>query len=131
MQCISLNREVCWKVTNVATTKNLFEYGYIEIHRCCFRYRHCERYTLAHPTSTYLLHAFRRVLIMDCTYKNNKYMLPLMGIVGVTSTEMTFSIAFAYLEAEREDNFSWCLDKLRLLMHGWQILSVIVIDWQA
>jgi len=54
-----------------------------------------------------------------------------MGIVGVTSTEMTFSIAFVYLEAEREDNFSWCLDKLRLLMHGWQILSVIVIDWQA
>ena len=51
-----------------------------------------------------------------------------MEIVGVTSTEMTFSIAFAYLKAEREDNFSWCLDRLRSLMHGWQISSVIITD---
>ena len=51
-----------------------------------------------------------------------------MEIVGVTSTEMTFSVAFAYLEAEREDNFSWCLDSLRSLMHGWHMLSVIITD---
>jgi len=48
-----------------------------------------------------------------------------MEINGVTSTEMNFSIAFAYLETEREDNFSWCLDRLRSLIHGWQISSVI------
>ena len=48
-----------------------------------------------------------------------------MEIVGV---KMTFSVAFAYLEAEREDNFSWCLDRLRSLMYGWQLSSVIVTD---
>ena len=41
---------------------------------------------------------------------------------------MIFSIAFAYLETEREDNFSWCLDSLRLLMHGWHMPSVIATD---
>jgi len=34
------------------------------------------------------------------------YRSPLMEIVGVTSIDMTFSVTFAYLEAEREDNFS-------------------------
>ena len=60
----------------------------------------------AHPTSIDLLRVFPHVLIMDCTYKTNRYWLPLMEIVGVTSTEMIFSTVFAYLEAEREDNFS-------------------------
>jgi len=26
-----------------------------------------------------------------------------------TSTELTFSVSFAYLKAEREDTFNWCL----------------------
>jgi len=63
---------------------------------------------------------------MDCTYKTNMYRLPLMKIIGVTSTKMTSSIVFANLEAEREDNFSCCLDRLRSLVHGWQISFVIV-----
>ena len=82
------------------------------------RYRYCENILWAHLASIDLLRAFFRVLIMDCMYKTNKYRLQLMEIVGVTSIKMTFSIAFAYLEAEREDKFSWCLDKLRSLMHG-------------
>ena len=72
----------------------------------------------AHPASIDLLHVFPYVLIMDCIYKTNRYRLLLMEIVRVTSIEMTFSVAFAYLEAEWEDNFSWCLDSLRSLMHG-------------
>jgi len=34
------------------------------------------------------------------------YQLPLMEIIGVTSIDMTFSVAFSYLEEEREDNVS-------------------------
>jgi len=65
---------------------------------------------------------------MDCTYKTNRYRLSLMKIVRVTSTKMTFSIVFPYLKAEWEDKFSWCLDILRSLMHGWQIPFVIITD---
>jgi len=43
---------------------------------------------------------------MDSTYKTNMYRLPLMEIVEVTNTDMTFAVPFAYLEAERKDNFS-------------------------
>jgi hypothetical protein len=39
-----------------------------------------------------------------------------MEIVGVTSTDLTYSIAFAYLECECADNFVWALGCLRRLI---------------
>jgi len=69
-----------------------------------------------------------RILIVDCTYKTNKYRLSLMEVVVVTSNELIFSIAFAYLQAEREDNFSWCLNSHKSLMHDWLISYFIVTD---
>ena len=59
----------------------------------------------AHPGSIDLLYAFFRILIMDYTYKTNRYHLPLLEIMGVTSTNLTFSIAFAYIDTERKDNY--------------------------
>ena len=44
---------------------------------------------------------FPVVLIMDSTYKTNKYRQPLFEIVGVTSTELTFAVAFAYMESDK------------------------------
>jgi len=62
-----------------------------------------------HPDSVKLLNAFSIVLLMDSTYKTNKYRLPLLEIVGVTSTGLTFSAAFVLLSTERENNFIWSL----------------------
>ncbi|XP_058774378.1 uncharacterized protein LOC131648659 [Vicia villosa] len=53
-----------------------------------------------------LLNMFHLVLIFDCTYKTNRYQISLLDIVGVTSTKLTFLVAFAYLEHEREKNFT-------------------------
>lgn len=50
-----------------------------------------------HPTSLDLLHVFPHVLLMDCTYKTNNYRMPLLEIIGMTSTDMTFSMAFMFL----------------------------------
>ncbi|XP_050895310.1 uncharacterized protein LOC127101927 [Lathyrus oleraceus] len=56
------------------------------------------------------------VLILDSTYKTNKYRLPLMEMVGVTSTEEIYSIEFAFLECEKEDNFTWALEVCQTLL---------------
>ena len=50
-----------------------------------------------HPDSVKLLNAFHIVLLMDNTYKTHKYRLLLLEIVGVTSTGLTFSIAFCLI----------------------------------
>ncbi|KAI5425160.1 hypothetical protein KIW84_031096 [Lathyrus oleraceus] len=52
---------------------------------------------------------------MDNTYKTDKYRQPLFEIVGMTSTELTFAVAFAYMESEQTENFCWVLEKLKEL----------------
>ncbi|XP_058734907.1 protein FAR1-RELATED SEQUENCE 5-like [Vicia villosa] len=69
----------------------------------------------AHPESVKLLNMFPIILIMDCTYKTNKYRQPLFEIVGMTSTKLTFAVAFAYMESEQTETFCWVLDKLKQL----------------
>ena len=56
-----------------------------------------------------MINAINIVFLMDNTYKTNIYRLPLLEIVGVTPTEMTFCAAFVYMEVEREANFVWAL----------------------
>lgn len=54
----------------------------------------------AHFDSIKLLNMFLTVLIMDNMHKINQYRLPLVEIVSVTSTKLTFSVAFTYLSAD-------------------------------
>jgi len=66
---------------------------------------------------------------MDSTYKTNKYRLPLLEIVGVTSTGLTFSAAFAFLFSEKQNNFIWALERLRgLFMTSEGGPQVVVTD---
>ena len=60
-----------------------------------------------------LLNAFHIVLLMDNTYRINKYRLLLLEIVCVTSTRLTFLVAFMLLSNERENNFTWALEKVK------------------
>lgn len=82
----------------------------------------------AHPTRLNLLHAFPHVLFMDCTYKINKYRMPLLKIVGMTFTDMTFSVAFMFLQHERLDNFKWALDVLHCIMDDSALPHVIMTN---
>ena len=65
---------------------------------------------------------------MDCTYKTNRYRMPLLEIVGITSTDMTFSVCFAYLQAEREENYAWALGILCFIIGDGILPDVIVTD---
>ena len=67
------------------------------------------------------------VFLIDSTYKTNRYRLPLLDIVGVTSTEMTFSAAFAYLEGERLNNVVWALQRFRGLFLRRDALSGVIV----
>jgi hypothetical protein len=63
----------------------------------------------AHPNLVKLFNTFPTVLIMDSTYKINKYRIPLLEFVGSTSTGKTYVIAFAFLTSEKEEIFVWAL----------------------
>lgn len=81
----------------------------------------------AHPDSVKLLNIFPIVLVMDSTYKTNKYRQPLFEIVGMTSTELTFTVAFAYMESEQTENFCWVLDKLKQLFVNKDVCPQVIV----
>lgn len=74
------------------------------------------------------MRAFPHVLLMDATYQTNRYGLPLLEIVGVSSTNLTFCIAFTYLNSEKEASYTRALECLQSVMHGYTGPRVIVID---
>ncbi|GAU27955.1 hypothetical protein TSUD_146730 [Trifolium subterraneum] len=83
----------------------------------------------AHPESIKLFNTFPTVLMMDSTYKTNKYKMPLFEIVGVTSTEESYNVGFAYIANEKEDNFVWALETCKSLLISKETFpNVIVTD---
>ncbi|XP_058218516.1 PKS-NRPS hybrid synthetase cheA-like [Rhododendron vialii] len=83
-----------------------------------------------HPTSLELSVNFPSVLIIDATYKSNEYRIPLLEVVGITSTMKTYSLMFAYLNNETKERLIWALDTLKRWMvgKGAALPSVIVSD---
>ena len=66
---------------------------------------------------------------MDSTYKTNFYMMSLFEIVGVTSTDMTYLVSFAFMTAKTEDNFTWVLQvMLKFLKSKSDMPKVVVTD---
>lgn len=53
---------------------------------------------LVYPDLDKLLNVFRIVLIIDNTQKTNKYIILLLEIVGVASTELIYVVTFALFE---------------------------------
>ena len=60
----------------------------------------------AYPDSLVYLRAYPEVLLLDCTYKTNKYSMPLLDIIGVNTTRRSFYIAFAFLSGETEEDYT-------------------------
>jgi hypothetical protein len=51
------------------------------------------------------------VFLLDCTYKTNKFSMPLLNVVSITSTYATFNASFAFLHAENEEVYAWVLEQ--------------------
>ena len=70
----------------------------------------------AHPKSLLLLKQYPKVLLMDCTYKTNRFHMPLLDIIGSTNLNRTFFVAFVFLSGETESDYSYALKMLRKVM---------------
>ncbi|XP_076925217.1 uncharacterized protein LOC143587957 [Bidens hawaiensis] len=87
-----------------------------------------ENLFFVHPISFDIWRAFPHVLIIDATYKTNSYNMPFVQIVGVTSTNKTFSIAFAFMQNEKIESYTWVLNCLKLTLDKCMHPRVILTD---
>jgi len=78
-----------------------------------------------HPNS---MNSFPTVLICNTTYKTKKYLLLLLEIVSITSTNITFIVAFAYLSFEKTNNFEWILNKVKGLFVKDDVLPQVIVS---
>ena len=67
----------------------------------------------AHKHSVDFAQRFPTVFIMDCTYKTNKFGMPLLNIVGITSTFETCNVGFAFLAEETKISYEWALSQFK------------------
>jgi hypothetical protein len=65
-----------------------------------------------HKTSLEMLKHHPWVLSMDCTYKTNRYNMPLLDIIGFTCTGASFYLGWAFLANEREETYKIVLEYL-------------------
>jgi len=66
----------------------------------------------AYKQSLELLRKHGEVLVMDSTYKTNRFHLPLFNICGSTFSNTSFSVASAFLSSEDTESFQWVLTTL-------------------
>ncbi|XP_038715088.1 uncharacterized protein LOC120008789 [Tripterygium wilfordii] len=82
----------------------------------------------AHPGSLERWRAFPHMLLIDATYKTNRYRMPLLEIVGVTATNMTFCIAFVFLHSVKMFNYTWALRELALMNASAQVCNLADLE---
>ncbi|KAI5675584.1 hypothetical protein M9H77_06534 [Catharanthus roseus] len=70
---------------------------------------------VAHPTSIEMLRTWQCVLIMDTTYKRNKYNILLLEVVGMTPTGKNFTVASAFMRNEQAMTCRWVLQQIKHL----------------
>jgi hypothetical protein len=64
-----------------------------------------------------LARCYLDIVLMDSTYKSNRYNMPLLHFGGVTPNNTFYSAAFAFMSGESEEDFYWAIDQFKRLIH--------------
>ncbi|SAM03616.1 hypothetical protein [Absidia glauca] len=66
----------------------------------------------AHHKSIKMVKLYGSVLLMDCTYKTNRFKMPLLEVVGITGSWKTFFCCFVFLAAETQHDYEWAMQAI-------------------
>jgi hypothetical protein len=68
------------------------------------------------------------ILLLDCTYKSNKWGMPLLNIMGIDSLNKGFTVAIVFLNYETEEDYDWAITQLKNCFEPGVSPSVIITD---
>jgi hypothetical protein len=57
------------------------------------------------------------ILLLDYTYKTNKFDMPLLNILSVDNIGYSFFVSFCFLDQEVKENYDEAIRHLRLLFN--------------
>jgi hypothetical protein len=82
----------------------------------------------AHPRSVELFQQYPDILLLDCTYKTNRFKMPLLVIIGSTCVNTSFFVGFCFLPKEQEEDYVWALEQLKMLYFPGVRTGVMLMD---
>ncbi|KAK9749122.1 hypothetical protein RND81_02G103800 [Saponaria officinalis] len=94
----------------------------------CDENGHLTHLFLAHPKSVMLSKIYRKVYVLDCTYKTNMYKMPLLDVIGISSTNKSFYSCFVFLKKEKYEDYVWALEMFKEMIGPTFQPLVIVSD---
>lgn len=77
--------------------------------------QHVRNLFFAHPVCFKTLKANPDVVLLDATYKTNKFNMPLLHVVGTNCRKKTYNICFRFIGGESEQCYGWHILKMREL----------------
>jgi hypothetical protein len=83
---------------------------------------------VADARSVEYLNKYSDVLLLDCTYKTNKFDMLLLDILGVDHHGNSFTIALCFLDQEITENYMKAVQHLRALFQPGIWPSVVATD---
>jgi hypothetical protein len=91
-----------------------------------------EQLFFAHLDAVELWKQHPDIILMDCTYKTNRFRMPLLNICVVAGNKKTIQVALCFLSGEKEVSYEWAMKCLRELMEksGTSHPTCIVTDWE-
>ncbi|RFU34331.1 hypothetical protein B7463_g2029, partial [Scytalidium lignicola] len=69
-----------------------------------------------HPKALELYQQHPDILLMDCTYKTNRFHLPLLNICAITGGNKVIQFGLVFLSDETEKSYDWALNRLGEVM---------------
>jgi hypothetical protein len=66
-------------------------------------------FMFAYPELIRYANQYNRAFLLDCTYKTNRYKMPLLYIIGLSLSNSLYSIAFCFMQNEQEESYRWTL----------------------
>lgn len=80
-----------------------------------------ERLFFAHPDSIEIYKKHPEVVLLDCTYKTNRFRMPLLNICAVTGNRKTVQAVLCFLSGEKKEDYDWAIEKFGDLMTTHEI----------
>ncbi|XP_026435321.1 uncharacterized protein LOC113333043 isoform X2 [Papaver somniferum] len=97
----SLKRHVAEKMSVMEQVMKLStQYHYMVWYRKDEETNELKDIVWAHPESTLLAKCFPSMLMIDCTYKTNRFKVPFFHVAGISSLGTPFTVAYAFIEEE-------------------------------
>ena len=89
---------------------------------------HLNRLFFAHSTGIKLAQNYPYVLLIDCTYRTNRYNMPLLHFAGISPIGEGYSIGFAFIAQETELFYRWAIQQFKEFVLGDPVAATMQDD---